>query len=67
MTHDTAGGDEADFPPLDLGDDETPCVYCGETACERSCTGALLADAPGEDARGETHAPDGAADDAAGH
>jgi hypothetical protein len=44
---DDDGVDEADFPPLDLGDDEIPCVYCGEDDCERSCTGALLAD--GED------------------
>lgn len=26
-------------------DDDTPCPFCGEPGCERSCTGALLADA----------------------
>lgn len=41
--------DEPDFPHLrgvvhiDLDDDDTPCAYCGETACEASCTGAILA------------------------
>lgn len=30
-------------------DDDTPCAYCGEPACERSCTGALLADAEADE------------------
>ena len=25
-------------------DDAEPCPYCGEPACERSCTGGILAD-----------------------
>lgn len=50
-----AGG-EAVFNCEDLDrvlglDDDTPCAYCGETGCEDSCTGALLADEDaGEDA-----------------
>jgi hypothetical protein len=48
---DETGLDDDEFPPLDFGleDDDDVCEYCGEEACERSCTGALLADA-GEDA-----------------
>jgi hypothetical protein len=30
-------------------DDDTPCPYCGEEACEGSCTGAILADDEEED------------------
>jgi transposase len=29
---------------LDEEDDDTPCPFCGEDDCERSCTGALLED-----------------------
>jgi hypothetical protein len=25
-------------------DDDTPCPFCGEAGCERSCTGAILTD-----------------------
>lgn len=32
-----------------LDDDDTPCPFCGEAGCERSCTGALLADEAEED------------------
>ena len=48
-TPDETGLDDADFPPFDLGDDDTHCPHCGEPGCERSCTGALLADEAGEE------------------
>lgn len=41
--------DDADFPCFDLGDADTPCAYCGEEGCERSCTGAMLADAEADE------------------
>lgn len=34
---------------VDIEDDDTPCPHCGEEGCERSCTGAILADEAGED------------------
>jgi hypothetical protein len=29
---------------VDIEEEDTPCPYCGEDGCERSCTGAILAD-----------------------
>ena len=46
------GDDVFDCDDLDrvLGlDDDDLCPYCGEEACERSCTGAILADAGEEE------------------
>jgi len=34
---------------MDEDDDDTPCPHCGEDGCERSCTGAILADEEGEE------------------
>ena len=49
-TPDETGLDDADFPPFVLGDDDTPCAFCGEPGCEGTCTGAILArDASRED------------------
>lgn len=38
--------DHWDWTPDDTGldDDDTPCAFCGEEGCERSCTGAILED-----------------------
>jgi hypothetical protein len=40
--------DESKHHELWDEDDDTHCPYCGEAGCERSCTGAILAD-EGED------------------
>jgi hypothetical protein len=39
----------ADDTGWDDDDGDTPCAFCGEAGCERSCTGALLADQAGEE------------------
>jgi hypothetical protein len=42
---------------LDEDDADTPCAFCGAAACERSCTGAILAqqaaDYPGVQAQAQ--------------
>jgi hypothetical protein len=36
---------DAFYEALESCADWAPCVYCGEEDCERSCTGAVLAEA----------------------